>query len=705
MSSVVVPFAVGVGIAADVLGLADVGVLATHTAGGFGLVPFAVDVVPAFAFINNLGALLGATTTVLVPDAPVVVVTRGEVGVTVEATALAEVGVVGLSGAHVLAVAAGVDGGLSRGGVLLRVVAGARLHANLVLGVIHAVEVGVAGGGSGLSVSVTALHAAEDLELAVDLGQGDHGLEFATVVGVGSAEGGVVRVAGAEALVEVGVVLAHAVSVAVALIVDHLAAALALADGGIPHAFGVTIAVVLVGPAPDAVLGADGGTGAPDAHTLSFAGSDGVERPAILLAGGVGGVPHAAAVGVARGLVGVLDLAGRQARASVPGAELVGCAVGSDVVESGVGDLLITTAEVAALVGLRSPLALRISGTGGGGVVAEDALHVAGVEVPLTEGVGIAERLGEELVAEGGALKSFVVPHAVVIVGATEFVAGVFVDALSAAVVDGPLALAGVASASRSSAEAVAGLEATRAVPEAGVVSHARRRGAVAVLALAGANVGNGGGVPFAAVVRVAHGGSPLVVAADAADVALGGVPDAHGVRVAASDIGFFTAATAAAVLVEVPHAARELAAAVGVVGEELAVHLADVVLPVAHSGLDGAGSLIDDFSASGLALAAGGVPHALLVGDAASGVLGEGVACVALVIADAVSGVPVARRIGVAARLIAFRGVLAALITAAAESGLPGAGRILGAVGFGAVAVLALSLAVLRLDVPLAES
>jgi hypothetical protein len=94
-----------------------------------------------------------------------------------------------------------------------------------------------------------------------------------------------------------------------------------------------------------------------------------------------------------------------------------------------------------------------------------------------------------------------------------------------------------------------------------------------------------------------------------------------------------------------------------------------------------------------------------LLITDAASGVFGERVASVTLIVADAVGGVPVAGRVSAAAGLITFVGVLAALVAAAAESGFPGAGRILRAVGFGAVAVLALSLAVLRLDVPLAES
>lgn len=196
-----------------------------------------------------------------------------------------------------------------------------------------------------------------------------------------------------------------------------------------------------------------------------------------------------------------------------------------------------------------------------------------------------------------------------------------------------------------------------------------------------------------------------MVVAADAADVALSRVPDAHGIGVAASDVGFFAAAAAAAVLVEVPHAAGEFTAAISVVGKEFAVHLADVVLPVAHSGLVRASSLVDDLGTSGLALASGVVPHTLLVGDATNVVLSEGVASEAFVIADAVGGVPVARRVSAAARLITFVGVLPALITAAAESGFPGALRILGTVGFGAVAVLALSLAVLRLDVPLAES
>ena len=402
-------------------------------------------------------------------------------------------------------------------------------------------------------------------------------------------------------------------------------------------------------------------------------------------------------------MFGVSDLAGAEALGAVPGAERISLAIGSDVGRRGTRDLLVATAEVAALEALRSPLALRISGTGGRSVVAEDTLHVARVEVPLAERVGIAERLGEELVAEGGALESFVVPHAVVVGVTTELVAFVFVDTLSAASADGPLALAGVASAGGGGAEALAGLEALRAVPEARVISHARRGGGVAVLALAGADVGGCGRVPFAAVVGVAHSRSPLVVAADAADVALSGVPDAHGVGVAGSDIGFFTAAAAAAVLIEVPHAARELTAAVGVVGEEFAVHLADFVLPVAHSVLDCAGGLVDDLGTSGLARAASGVPHTLLIANAVSGVFSEGVASEAFVVADAVGGVPVARRVGTAARLVAFVGVLLALVTAAAESGLPGAGRVLGAVGFGAVAVLALSLAVLSLNVPLA--
>ena len=274
LGAVLVPLAVGVGIATDVLGLADVGVVAAHAAGGFGLIPFAVNIVPAFTFVNDLGALLGALAAVLVPDAPVVVVTRGGVGVAVEAAALAEVGVVGLSGAHVLAVAVGVDLRLLSDGVLLRVEAGAGHHANLLLGVVHAVEVGVAGGGSGLGVGVTTLHAAENFELSVDHGLGDHGLELAAVVGIRCAEGVVVRVASAEALVDVVVELAHGVGVALVLLGNHSAATLALVEGRIPHAFVVAIAVVLVGPAPLAVLGADGGTSAPDAHALSFAGSD-----------------------------------------------------------------------------------------------------------------------------------------------------------------------------------------------------------------------------------------------------------------------------------------------------------------------------------------------------------------------------------------------------------------------------------------------
>lgn len=291
---------------------------------------------------------------------------------------MADVGVVGLSGAHVLAVAGGVDGGLSHSGVLGGVEAGAGSDANLVLGVVHAVEVGVAGArGGGGGVGVSALHAAENLVGAADLGQGDHGLKFAAAVGVAGAEGVVVRVAGAEAAVDVGVVLAHVVGVAGNVVGDHLAAGLALVDRGVPHAFVVAVAGCLVGPAPFAFLGADACGGAPDAHVVEVAGLDGVDGPAVLLAGGAGGVPDAALVAVACTLGGVLDAAGGQAVGSVPAAVGVGLAVEADVVGCGVGDLLIAFAVVAALVELRSPFALRVSIAGGGSVVAELALDVA----------------------------------------------------------------------------------------------------------------------------------------------------------------------------------------------------------------------------------------------------------------------------------------------------------------------------------------
>lgn len=64
-----------------------------------------MSVVPAFTFSNNLGAHLGALTAELIPNAPGVVGARGLIGVAVEAATEADVGVVGLSGAHVFGVA------------------------------------------------------------------------------------------------------------------------------------------------------------------------------------------------------------------------------------------------------------------------------------------------------------------------------------------------------------------------------------------------------------------------------------------------------------------------------------------------------------------------------------------------------------------------------------------------------------------------
>lgn len=313
-------------------------------------------------------------------------------------------------------------------------------------------------------------------------------------------------------------------------------------------------------------------------------------------------------------------------------------------------------------------------------------------------GFGFADVLVEKLAAHCGALELVVVPDAVLVVRAAKFVVGVLVLAVAAAVVDGPLALGRVGGTSSGRAEAVAVLEALLAVPEAGGVGAARAFGGVAERALAGANVGGVGRVPFAAVVGVAHVNGPLVGAADAADVALRRVEDAHGVGVALAGVRLFAATAAAASGVEVPHAASELAAAVGVVGKELAVHLADVGgrAPVAHGGFGGAGGLNVDLGTGGRAAALGVVPHALLIVLARGGVFGEGVASEAFVVALAVGGVPVARGVGAAAGLIALVGVLRALITAATKSGFPGALRILGAVGFAAVAVLALSLAVL---------
>ena len=705
---VVVPFAVGVGIAGNVVDLTNIFVFAAHSASRVSSVPFAVDVVPAFTIFNNLGALLGALSADFIPNTPVIIAAGSFVGVAVEAATEAEVGVVRLSSTHVFGVAHGVDGFLSLVGVLSGVIASARHFTDLVLGVVQAVEVGITSSSGRLSVGVTTLGAAENFVATIrELGVGDHGLKFTAVVGVRSAEGVVVGVAGAETLVVVGVVLAHVISITAGLVSNHLAASLALVQGRIPHTFRITVAVVLVDVTPLAVLGANISSITPDTHALVLAVTLGVERPAVLLTSRISSIPHAAVVIITNRLFGVFDFASRQTFRTVPSTELISFAITGDVGSSSVGDLFVVVTRVAALEGLRSPLALRVGGTSGRSVVAENTLNVAAVEMPLAHGVdgGCADTLGEKLIAKSRALQGFVVPDAVVVVGTTKFVVGVFELALSAAVVDSPFALVGVASTRVGVREAVAVLEALVTFPEAGAVSHARRGSAVTIFTLASTDVGSSRGVPFAAVVSVTQGRRPLIIATDAADVTLSGVEDTHGIGVAASDVSFFRAAATARRRFEVPHTAVEFTAAVSVVGEVFTVHLTDIVLPVAQGSFSIASRLSVDFSTSSSAATSGVVPHTLLIFDTSSGEFTEGVASEALFVALAVSGVPVARRVRVAARLITFVGVLEALITAATKSGFPGALRILGTVVLRAVAVLALSLASLRLDVPLAKS
>lgn len=705
LGTVFAPFTVGVGVTRNVVSLTDVSVFTAHATSSFSRVPFTVDIIPAFTIINNLGALLGTLNTDFIPDAPVVIRTRSFIVVTVEAATETEVRIVGLGGTHVFRVTSSVDGSLSLLGVLSRIEASARHHADLVLGVVHTVEVGITSSSSRLSVGVATLHAAENFVRAIDLSLGDHGLDFTTVVGIRRTEGVVVRVASTEALVDVVIELTHGVGVTLTLFRNHLTAALALIERRIPHTFRVTIAIVLGGPAPLALLGTDGSTLAPSTHALSSTSSSRVERPAVLLTSRISSIPHTTVITITSTLSDVPDFTSAQALGTIPGTEVISFTIGSDVGDSSVGNLFVTTTEVAALVLLRSPFTLRISSTGRRSVVTEDTLHVTRIEVPLTKSVTVTEILGEELVTEGRALERFVVPHAILVLVTTKFVAFVFVDALTAASVDGPFTLAGETSTSRRSGETVTGLEATLSIPEAGVVIHTRSRSGVTVFTLTSTDIDSSRGVPFAAVVSVTQTRSPLIVTANTADVTLSRIEDTHGVRVALGDISFFSTTTTARLGVEVPHTAFEFTTAVSIVGKELTIHLADIILPVAHSSFGTASSLGVDFSTSGLALALGVVPHTLLISLAGSSVFSEGVASEALFVTLAVSRVPVTRRVRTAARLITFLGVLEALITAATEFRSPLTLRISSTVTFGAVAVLTLSLTVLRLDVPLTES
>lgn len=98
-------------------------------------------------------------------------------------------------------------------------------------------------------------------------------------------------------------------------------------------------------------------------------------------------------------------------------------------------------------------------------------MHLTEVEAPLTDTIStfgvVAHLAAVVLVAGSGATEVSGVPEAVDVVAASIFVSLVFVEALSATVVDSPFALAGVASARSGVAETVARFEACGTIPEA----------------------------------------------------------------------------------------------------------------------------------------------------------------------------------------------------------------------------------------------
>ena len=346
-----VPFAVLVGIAGSGVGVTDVADLAAEAAvaleGGLGG-PLAGGEGGALTGVDDLGALLCAGTAGRVPEAPVVVVARLLRGPAVEARAHADAVVV-LDRAHVLGDAVGGELGLGQVGVFLEVEAGAGLGADLSLGVVHAIEVGVARGLGSAGVGEAALHAAGHRVGASGVAVGDEHLNLAA--GVVGAVGVVVRRALAHALLVVGPPGAHVVRGALGRRGQHAAAGGADVGVGIPLALGVAVAQGLAQPAELALLGAGALVGLPDAHAAGGAVAFGFEEGAGLDALGGLGVPHAAVLGIAGGLaqVGVEDGAGSEAGGLVPGAEGVGLAELDAFLERNGGQVHVAAAVVAAL--------------------------------------------------------------------------------------------------------------------------------------------------------------------------------------------------------------------------------------------------------------------------------------------------------------------------------------------------------------------